>query len=215
MLVRDEESITQARPAAWRRQMEMPTLDWPGQKTRWVFLLLTWTFTYLVLVTARNVLPPVAEGKSTSWTTYLMFIVGLAGALCVMCFSCYFTVVMFKAQVKADEIGFHFRNVRSDYTTLHWNDIARATQILGGMDRWQFHYVLLIVRKDGRRHRVNAIPYLFKRHSIFIQQWIDYINFKSGGEELIGLPRRQDTRHLGQFSDFQSFKEAVKDEFLR
>jgi hypothetical protein len=194
--------------------MEMPTLDWPGRKTRWVFLVLTWMFTCLILLTAWNLFPGAPEDKSPTWTNYFTFSFGLALALCVMCFSCYFTVVMFKAQVRADEVGFHFRNVRSDFTTLQWNDIARATQILGGMDRWQFHRVLLIVRKDGRRHRVNAIPYLFKKHSLYIQQWIDYINFKSGGEELSGLPRRQDNRHLGQFSYFQSFKKVVKDEFL-
>ena len=196
----------------------MPTLDWPGQKTRWVVLVLTWIFACFALLIAVLPLSPTwttePNSSSVMWTRLVVGIVGLTVAVCATCYATYSTLVMLKAELRADENGISFRNVRSASTTIKWNDIERATSVTGGIDPWWGKRVLLLVLKDGTRHRVAAIPYLFNRGEIYIQQWVDFINFKCGGQELSGWQVHDDSRHLAPFSDLQTFKQAVNNEFL-
>jgi hypothetical protein len=192
----------------------MPSLDFSGRRTRWINLLVVWMFTLVAIVLAFGLMTERSTAESPMWVSLLVSGVAILLSSVSLCFAIYFSLVMFRAKFWADETGIHFRNIRSKFTSLHYSEIERATTVYGGVDSWKFHRVFLVVTKAGARHRINAIPYLFNKGSINIQQWVDFTNFKCGGHELSGWKIDDDNRSLAPFSDLETFKEAVKNEFL-
>lgn len=195
--------------------MEMPTLQFPGRTTRWVMLVLVWVFNFFAAILALGLATSRTGAQPAIWESLLVVGGSTFLALGSMCFGGYFTLVMFRAKLFADEKGIYFRNIRTTFTFLQWSEIERATTVYGGMDQWKYHRCLLVVTQTGARHRINAVPYLFNRGSIYIQQWVDFINFKCGGQELSGWQVHDDSRHLAPFTDLQTFKQAVNNEFLK
>ena len=194
--------------------MDMPKPIWPGGRTRLVLLLPVWMSTLLAIVLALGLIRERPAAESPVWLSLSIIGVVFLLSLVSFCFASYFTLVMFRAKFTADETGICFRNIQSEFTSLQFSEIERATSVSGGVDIRAFHRVLLEVTKTGARHRLNAIPYLFNKGSVNIQQWVDFINFKCGGQELSGLQVFDDQSHLASFSDLQTFKQAVKNEFL-
>jgi hypothetical protein len=194
--------------------VDMPSLNFSGRRTRWINLLVVWMFTLVAIVLALGLITERSAAESPMWVSLSISGVAILLASVSLCFASYFTLVMFRAKFLADENGIRFRNIRSELTSLQYSEIERATSISGGVDSWTPQRVLLVVTKAGARHRINAIPYLFNRGSINIQQWVDFINFKCGGHELSGWKIDDDHRSLAPFSDLETFKEAVKNEFL-
>lgn len=194
--------------------MDMPKPIWPGRRTRLVLLLPVWMFTLLAIVLALGLIRERPAAESPVWLSLSIIGVVILLSLVSFCFASYFTLVMFRAKFTADETGIYFRNIQSEFTSLQFSEIERATSVSGGVDIWAFRRVLLVVTKTGARHRINAIPYLFNKGSVNIQQWVDFINFKCGGRELSGWKIDDDHRSVAPFSDLETFKEAVKNEFL-
>ena len=196
--------------------MEKPVNKWPGKKSRWVQLSIILLFGCITLLISVAI-PFPAEGESRpspQWPSFVVGALALMVTLYLFSIGTYLALVNRRADISADETGLAFRNVRHTHTVLKWEEIERATDIWGGVDQWKYHRVLLVVLKDGTRHRVNAVPYLECKGSVHIREWVDYINFRCGGKELSGLKVFDDGGSLGKFSNFQEFKTAVKNEYL-